>query len=113
MDEPTFNNVFAVGLRELQELGTLDDTDAAELLYKLTTGLDRVSLVDVMQELDRACRQLLDVDDPASQILELQMRRDQLQHRVDELSDNGHEWLALETGDSNWMTSSHVRAADR
>ncbi|MCA9162991.1 MAG: AAA family ATPase, partial [Planctomycetales bacterium] len=47
IDESTFNNVFAVGLRELQELNTLNDTDAADQLYKLTTGLDRVSLVDV------------------------------------------------------------------
>jgi uncharacterized protein YhaN len=29
IDEPIFRNVFAVGLRELQELGTLDDTEAA------------------------------------------------------------------------------------
>lgn len=95
VDELTFNNVFAVGLRELQELGTLDDTDAAELLYKLTTGLDRVSLVDVMQELEAACRQLLAPDNSASRIIELQQRRDQLQQRVDELGQNGEEWLAL------------------
>ncbi len=97
VDEPTFNNVFAVGLRELQELATLDDTDAAELLYKLTTGLDRVSLVDVMQELDGACRQLLDTEDPSSRIIELKARRTQLQTRVDELSETGHDWLVLET----------------
>ena len=48
VDERTFNNVFAIGLRELQELGTLDDTGAAELLYSLATGLDRVSLVEVV-----------------------------------------------------------------
>ena len=38
IDEPIFNNVFAVGLREMQELGTLSDTDAAELLYNLSAG---------------------------------------------------------------------------
>lgn len=97
VDEPTFNNVFAVGLRELQELGTLDDTDAAELLYKLTTGLDRVSLVDVMQELDDVCRRLLDPGDPASRIVELQRRRGELEQRLDELAENGREWLLLET----------------
>ena len=41
VDELTFNNVFAVGLREIQELGSLDNTDAAEQLYKLTSGFDR------------------------------------------------------------------------
>ncbi len=52
VDETVFNNVFAVGLREIQELATLGDTEAAELLYNLTAGLDRVSLVEVLQELD-------------------------------------------------------------
>ncbi|MBN1589719.1 MAG: AAA family ATPase, partial [Pirellulales bacterium] len=51
VDEPTFNHVFAVGLREIQELGTLGDLEAAALLFRLSAGLDRVSLVDVMREL--------------------------------------------------------------
>ena len=36
IDETIFNNIFAVGLREMQELGALSDTAAAELLYNLT-----------------------------------------------------------------------------
>jgi uncharacterized protein YhaN len=59
VDEATYNNVFAVGLREMQELGTLDDTAAARLLYDLTTGLDRVSLGQVMHELSARRRHLL------------------------------------------------------
>ena len=35
IDETIFNNIFAVGLREMQELGALSDTAAAELLYNL------------------------------------------------------------------------------
>jgi len=50
IDEAVFQNVFAVGLREMQELGTLSDSKAAELLYSLTAGLDRVSLVEVVRE---------------------------------------------------------------
>jgi uncharacterized protein YhaN len=45
IDESIFNNVFSVGLREIQELGALNNTQAAEHLYRLTSGLDRVSLV--------------------------------------------------------------------
>ena len=51
IDESIFTNVFAIGMRELQELSTLDDTAAADELYKLSSGLDRVSLVDVMRSL--------------------------------------------------------------
>ncbi len=53
IDESIFTNVFAIGLRELQELSTLDDTTAADELYKLSSGLDRVSLVDVMRHSGR------------------------------------------------------------
>ena len=52
VDESIFNNVFAVGIRELQELATLNDTEAAELLYNLASGVDRVSLVEVMRDLE-------------------------------------------------------------
>ncbi len=54
IDESTFNNVFAVGLLELQELATLSDSDAARWLYSLTSGLDRVSLCDVLHELENS-----------------------------------------------------------
>ncbi len=60
VDEKIFNNVFAVGLREIQELGTLKETEAAALLYNLTVGLDRVSLVEVMRELGASRNRLWD-----------------------------------------------------
>lgn len=53
MDESIFTNVFAIGLQEIQELGALNSTAAADQLYKLASGLDRVSLVDVMRNLDK------------------------------------------------------------
>ena len=56
VDEPTYNNVFAVGLKEIQELGSLDDTAAADYLYRLTSGLDRVSLIDVIREVEAGPR---------------------------------------------------------
>jgi hypothetical protein len=42
VDEPTFTNVFAVGLDEIHELGSLSGSKAAEWIYRLTSGLDRV-----------------------------------------------------------------------
>ena len=60
VDETIFNNVFAVELREMQELGALGDTAAAELLYNLTAGLDRVSLVEVLRELELSRNRILD-----------------------------------------------------
>jgi uncharacterized protein YhaN len=96
IDEATFNNVFALGLRELQELGTLDDTAAAELLYKLTSGMDRVSLIDVMQQL-RSARESLINPEGQGQVTDLVQQRDKLGRRVTELAAGNRRWFQLAT----------------
>jgi uncharacterized protein YhaN len=84
VDEKIFNNVFAVGLRDLQELGTLSDTEAAAMLYNLSIGLDRVSLVEVMRELDGSRNRILDSRGGASQVAQLLAQRDQIRAEVQE-----------------------------
>ena len=86
LDESIFNNVFAVGLREIQELGTLSDTDAARLLFDLTTGHDRVSLIEVIRELHASRLRLLAEGDSPSEIQSLWQQRESLRARVSELS---------------------------
>lgn len=87
VDEPTYNNVFNVGLREIQELGSLDDTAAANYLYRLTSGLDRVSLIDVIREVQTARERLLATDEKASsQIPQLIARRKKLRDQIEDLS---------------------------
>ncbi|MCY2996013.1 MAG: AAA family ATPase [Planctomycetota bacterium] len=95
IDEPIFNNVFAVGLRELQELSTLDDTEASAHLYKLTSGLDRVSLIDVIRELETARTRLLAADGSKSELLELVARREKLRLEIKELTGKGQRWAQL------------------
>ena len=86
IDESIFNNVFAVGLGEMQELGTLDGTAAARLLYDLSTGLDRVSLAQVLHELEASRNRLLSPDEKPSVIGDLLAKREQLRAELDELS---------------------------
>lgn len=95
VDEATFNNVFAFGLREIQELGALSDTAAAELLYGLSTGLDRVSLVDVLRELRVSRERLLSTDGKPCQIIKLLAEREQLLGEIDELRALSHRYAAL------------------
>lgn len=100
IDESIFTNVFAIGLRELQELSTLDDTSAADELYKLSSGLDRVSLVDVMRSLRTARSKLIDnrKDDPDSgRLATLVERRDSLRDEVAQLTARGRRWSELAT----------------
>ena len=95
VDESTFNNVFAVGLREIQELGTLSDTKAAEWLYRLTSGLDRVSLYDVIQHLRQTRRDILAGSETSSKLTELATRRDVLCGEIEQLKQRSRQWAQL------------------
>ncbi|MDO5580012.1 MAG: AAA family ATPase [Planctomycetia bacterium] len=61
VDEATFNNVFAIGLDELQKLGTLSETDAAQMLYRLSVGVDRISLIQVLHQIVDERNEILDI----------------------------------------------------
>jgi uncharacterized protein YhaN len=105
IDEPIFNNVFAVGLREIQELGALNNTDAADHLYRLTSGLDRVSLVDVMRDLERR-RTSHWANDPKvdSNVTRLKARRKELLQEIDEQRQQAKRWSKV---------AGHVKDASR
>lgn len=95
IDETIFTNVFAIGLRELQELSTLDDTAAADELYKLSSGLDRVSLVDVTRQLRAARGQVVGITPEAGQVQQLMLKREKLRDEIDALTARGRRWAEL------------------
>ncbi len=101
IDEAIFTNVFAIGIRELQELSTLDDTSAADELYKLSSGLDRVSLVDVMRSLRAGRKKLVGKsksdDDDATVLAALISKRERLRDEVEQLTRGGRRWSELAT----------------
>jgi uncharacterized protein YhaN len=98
IDESIFNNVFAVGLNEIQELATLNGTEAASLLYKISAGLDRVSLIDVMRELNSSRDRFLDIKGGPSLVTQLLADRDRLRAEIDEAAslERRHSRLAIE-----------------
>jgi uncharacterized protein YhaN len=95
VDEQTFENVFAVGLRELQELGTLNDLEAARWLYELTVGMDRVSILKVMRELDQSRQRIRNDGTQSSPIDRLAMRHDRLKQEISELADSSGRYGQL------------------
>ncbi len=100
IDEPIFTNVFAIGMRELQELSTLDDTKAADELYKLSSGLDRVSLVDVLRSLRDGRKSLIGAANSADEaesakLANLIRKREQLRDEVQQLTRGGRRWSEL------------------
>ncbi len=95
VDEPIFNNVFAIGLREIQQLGTLNDTQAADLLFDLSSGFDRVSLPEVLRELSATRRKILDEDGQPSEIAALFDDHERLSVEIDELTAGASRWLEI------------------
>ncbi|MCP4081783.1 MAG: AAA family ATPase, partial [Planctomycetaceae bacterium] len=95
VDESIFNNVFAIGLKEIQELNTLNSTDAAEHLYKLTTGLDRVSLVDVMRTLTQRREAISASSDAQGRLKDLQQKRQVLQREIEDLLTLSRRWTKV------------------
>jgi uncharacterized protein YhaN len=95
IDETIFTNVFAIGLRELQELSTLDDTSAADELYKLSSGLDRVSLVEVIRQLRGAREQLVGLSANDGQLSRLVSEREKLKEEIERLSASARRWNEL------------------
>lgn len=82
VDEAIYQNIFAIGLREIQQLGLLSNTEAARLLYALSAGVDRVSLVQVMRELQAARHRLLAPGKEPCQLGELLARQEKLREEL-------------------------------
>lgn len=97
VDETIFSHVFAIGLHEIQELGALNDTQAAEHLYRLTSGFDRVSLIDVLRTIRSERENLVRTGDEngSTQLGKLLKRRKDLLHEVDQLVAGGRRWAKV------------------
>ncbi len=95
VDETIFNNVFAVGIRELQELASLNDTQAAEQLYNLASGVDRVSIVEVMLNLATERNEILAPDGEPGQLVQLLEQRERLNIEIGELEAQTRRWFDL------------------
>lgn len=94
LDESTFKNVFALGLSEIQELGTLSGGGAAEYLYDLAVGSGGISLTEVQRELEKSRAGLLS-SDRNSQIGQLLDRRTKLLAEIEQLRQIGRSYALL------------------
>lgn len=85
IDETIFTHVFAIGLREIQDLGGLAGTEAARRMYDLSTGIEGASLPQAIRELSALRERLLSRGDGQGRIPRLLAERDRLRGLVDEL----------------------------
>lgn len=92
VDEPTFNNVFALGLDEIHHLGTLGGSAAAQWIYRLTSGLDRIMLYDVIVGLRASRNKLLAATDKPSECGRLTAEKQRLEAEIAELAGQTRTW---------------------
>ena len=95
VDESTFNNVFAIGLDELQRLGSLNETDAAQMLYRLSVGVDRVSLIQVLHQIVEERNEIFDIKGKPAILDALLAQRDRLNEQSLSASGNLREYTEL------------------
>lgn len=95
LDESTYNGVFAIGLDELQRLGALNETEAAQMLYRLSVGVDRGSFVQVFQQIVAERNDILDQKGKPSILGSLYAEREAARRRASEASTDLSEYARL------------------
>jgi uncharacterized protein YhaN len=78
VEEPIFEKVFAVGLREIQELGTLQDGEVADRIYGLTLGPDGQKLINSAERFRSQRSELLDPETQNGRLTDLFERYDKV-----------------------------------
>ena len=85
IDDAVFEKVFAVGLREMQELGTLTDDSVAEHVYGLTLGPTGQRLLAACDRVRDERRKLIDPDQHTGQLAELFAKLDGIDSQLKSL----------------------------
>jgi uncharacterized protein YhaN len=71
VSESVYENIFAIGLYELQELATLESKEVAEHIYSLSLGLDGQQLLRLIEDVRHECSEILDVETGEGKLAEL------------------------------------------
>ncbi len=85
VDRNIFESVFAVGLREMQELGSMQDHEVAEKIYGLTLGPRSMQILRAIDEADRESERLLSKDRQSGRLADLFREQERLQAELKSL----------------------------
>ena len=92
-----FRNVFTVGIGELQQLSQLNATEAADFLYDMTTGYDRVSLGSVLRGITIGRESIFD-EDGVGTLADNQARSVKIKHELQRYQKRITEWSSTFNG---------------
>lgn len=95
INEKVFENIYAIGLKELQELGSLADEDVSKHVYGLSLGPEARRLLDGWHQIHQRREESLDEPQTGGRLAELFRREDELRTRLASLSRRKSEYSRL------------------
>ncbi|HVJ86812.1 MAG TPA: AAA family ATPase [Caulifigura sp.] len=93
--EGLFENVFAIGLNELQELATLDGADVARHIYGLSLGLDGEKVLTTALTIEQDRKRLLSDDRLTGVIADLAKQLDGVDSQIGKTVDVSQKYVDL------------------
>lgn len=93
--EALFENIFAIGLHELQQLATLNGEDVARHIYSLSLGPDGERILRAQSDFDAQRHRLLAADHKKGEILDLLKRLDEIDQQLERLAQPGDRHSAV------------------
>lgn len=97
VDETVFQRVFAIGIRELQELGSLHEEEVADRIYGMTLGPRSMRILDALENAETASLEFVDAAGDHGKLIELLQRHDDLQSQLSSLDILQQEYIGLFT----------------
>ncbi|QDU07010.1 DUF4332 domain-containing protein [Gimesia aquarii] len=95
VNESVFENVFAIGLNELQELGTLHGDQVAQHIYGLSLGPEGQAILDASSEVVRSRQQLLSPDFKTGKLVDLYQKLDDVNAKLADLEQQTQRFFSL------------------
>jgi uncharacterized protein YhaN len=93
--EGLFENVFAIGLNELQELATLDGAEVARHIYGLSLGLDGEKILTTQLTIEQDRKRLLSEDRLTGVIVDLAKQLDGVDSQIGKTADVSQKYVDL------------------
>lgn len=95
INEKVFENIYAIGLKELQELGSLADEDVSKHVYGLSLGPEARRLLEGWHHIHQRRDESLDEPQTGGRLVELYRREDELRTRLATLSRRKSDYSRL------------------
>ncbi|NQV26777.1 MAG: AAA family ATPase [Rhodopirellula sp.] len=105
VSESVYENIFAIGLYELQELATLESKEVAEHIYSLSLGLDGQQLLRLIEDVRQERDALLDVQSGEGKLADLYEQVAKIDAQLEQVTGQRRKHAQLSEEQERWEES--------